>query len=206
MKSIQELRKQAELTQTELAEKLGIDQSYISRVENGIWPLNDAVMQLRLSEALGVPLTDLVSSSMPVHKLFPMVVHGKITHNAGEFYDALKKNAESCTECKSWLEGITKFALKELAEAVWWTYLMSLDISDRKAVLRSLQDGTDKEKWDKNWQKYGNLYFECLEEDWDNRVPRVLHTYAEWKKTHKKEFEEIQKRGKEGGSSREHVQ
>ena len=143
MKTIRELRKQAELSQVELARKLGVDQSYISRIENGIWPLTDSVLQMKLSEALGMPLSDIAPSDMPCHKHFPTVVHGKIVHKASEFYDALKESAEHCESCRKQLQDWSKALKKELAEAVWWTYLMSLDMPDREAVLRSFQDGGD---------------------------------------------------------------
>lgn len=113
MKSIQQLRKQVELTQRELAEKLGVDQSYISKIENGVWHLTDGVLQMKLAEALGVSVSDIAPSNMPCHKHFPAFVHGKIVYNMGELIDALTENEDTCEGCKKLVVDLRNYLLDQ---------------------------------------------------------------------------------------------
>ncbi|TET67120.1 MAG: XRE family transcriptional regulator, partial [Dehalococcoidia bacterium] len=49
---LRELRILAGLTQRELAEKIGVDFSYLSKIENGVLPPPSEKVILRLAEAL----------------------------------------------------------------------------------------------------------------------------------------------------------
>lgn len=104
MKSIKQLRREAELTQEELAQKLGVHQTYVSKLEHGIVPFTDSVLQMKLSRVLEVPLTEIPPSDTPCHSHFPTVVHAKIVYNLAEFYDAVKRNAGRCKSCRDLLE------------------------------------------------------------------------------------------------------
>ena len=113
MKSLQQLRKENELTQSELAEKLGVDQSYISKIENGVFHLTDAIMLFKLSEALGVSLSDIAPTNMPCHKHFPAFVHGKIVYNLAELIDALTENEDICEGCKKLVKDLRNYLLDQ---------------------------------------------------------------------------------------------
>lgn len=58
--ALRELRRQAALTQEELGARMGIDATYISRVEGGRINLRWATLQ-RFLRALGAPLADLAA-------------------------------------------------------------------------------------------------------------------------------------------------
>ena len=56
---LRELRVQAHLTQRELAEKIGVDFSYLSKMENGVLPPPSEKVLLKLAEALGADEDEL---------------------------------------------------------------------------------------------------------------------------------------------------
>ena len=114
MKSVRQLRREMELTQAELAKKLGVDQTYISKLELGIVPFADGVLQMKLSEALGVPLSEISPEHVSCFKHFPTLVHGKIVYNISEFVTAIKKNAEKCKGCKRLYQDMQKAMSKAL--------------------------------------------------------------------------------------------
>ncbi len=58
---IRELRVKAHLTQQELADKVGIDLSYVSRIENGVLPPPSEQVILKLAKALKVDKDELVA-------------------------------------------------------------------------------------------------------------------------------------------------
>lgn len=135
MKSIRQLRKEAQLTQAELARKLSVDQTYISKLEHGIVPFTDVVLQMKLSQALQVPLSEIPPSDTPCHSHFPTVVHSRIVYNLAEFYDAVKRNAGRCKSCRDLLE---KF--KEMAtERFFVDFLHSLTPSERRAYAKLIE-------------------------------------------------------------------
>ena len=56
---LRELRVQAHLTQRELAEKIGVDFSYLSKIENGVLPPPSEKVLLKLAEVLGADKDEL---------------------------------------------------------------------------------------------------------------------------------------------------
>jgi len=60
-KRLRELRIQAGLTQRELAEKIGVDFSYLSKIENGVLPPPSEKAILRLAEALNADRDELIT-------------------------------------------------------------------------------------------------------------------------------------------------
>ncbi len=135
MKSIKQLRCEAKLTQEELAQKLGVHQTYISKLEIGIIPWTDGVLQMKLSQALEVPLSEIPPCDTPCHRHFPTVVHNRIVYNLTEFYDAVKRNADRCKSCRDLLE---KF--KEMAtERFFVDFLHSLTPSERRAYAKLIE-------------------------------------------------------------------
>jgi transcriptional regulator with XRE-family HTH domain len=59
--SLRELRRRAGLTQRELADRTGLDFSYISKIENGRVPPPAADTVLHISRALGEPASRLLA-------------------------------------------------------------------------------------------------------------------------------------------------
>ena len=57
---VRRLRKAHNMTQAELAKKVRVTQGYISQVEAGTKKELGARVALRLAEALGVPVTELL--------------------------------------------------------------------------------------------------------------------------------------------------
>ncbi|MQY72258.1 MAG: helix-turn-helix domain-containing protein, partial [Dehalococcoidia bacterium] len=58
---VRELRILAGLTQRELAEKIGVDFSYLSKIENGVLPPPSEKVILRLAEALNADKDELIT-------------------------------------------------------------------------------------------------------------------------------------------------
>lgn len=65
MNRIKELRKARGLTQTELAERAGVSQQYIARLEKGNVKSPNLLNGLRLAAALGVEPEELISDTSP---------------------------------------------------------------------------------------------------------------------------------------------
>ena len=59
--TVRRLRKARNLTQAELAKKVRVTQGYISQLEAGAKKELGAKVALRLADALGVPVTELLS-------------------------------------------------------------------------------------------------------------------------------------------------
>ena len=59
--TIRRLRERRHLTQAELAQKAKVTQGYISQLEAGTKKELGAKVALRLAEALGVPVTELLA-------------------------------------------------------------------------------------------------------------------------------------------------
>jgi transcriptional regulator with XRE-family HTH domain len=57
---VKRLRKKRGLTQAELAKAAGVTQGYISQLEAGTTKEPGATVAVRLAEALGVPVTELL--------------------------------------------------------------------------------------------------------------------------------------------------
>ncbi|MFQ5996000.1 MAG: tetratricopeptide repeat protein [Dehalococcoidales bacterium] len=62
-KRLRELRIQAQLTQRELAEKIGVDFSYLSKIENGVLPPPSEKVILELAEVLNADRDELIISA-----------------------------------------------------------------------------------------------------------------------------------------------
>jgi len=60
---LREKRRAAGLSQRQLAERVGVDFSYISKLENGRLPAPAADTAVRLAEILGCPAEDLLSAA-----------------------------------------------------------------------------------------------------------------------------------------------
>jgi transcriptional regulator with XRE-family HTH domain len=60
-RSLRELRRRAGLSQRELADRTGLDFSYISKIENGRVPPPAADTVLQISQALGEPASGLLA-------------------------------------------------------------------------------------------------------------------------------------------------
>ena len=169
MKSIQILRKQAEFTQQQLADKIGVERSYISKIENGVVPLTDAVLQMKLSEALGVPLSEI--SPEKCNNRFPAAVHGKLVYSISGYYDAIKENAKRCEVCKREFEEIINSTMKTLQESAYWTYLIHLTPEKRKALKNAFETGEGKEEWIRDW----NRFLDYLRENWESLAPKMAN-------------------------------
>ncbi len=57
---LKQLRKQAGMTQRELANKVGVDFTYLSKIENGAMPPPSQKVILQLAEALNVDKDELI--------------------------------------------------------------------------------------------------------------------------------------------------
>lgn len=58
-KKLRELRSQAHLTQRELAQKIGVDFTYLSKIENGVLPPPSEKVLLLLAESLNADKDEL---------------------------------------------------------------------------------------------------------------------------------------------------
>ena len=173
MKSIQQLRKEAELSQKDLADKLGVDHSYISKIEHGVKPLNDCVLQMKLCQALGVPLKEIAPEKC-VDRRFPVAVHGSVVYSMREYYDAVRKNSH---HCKKDFEQMINDSLKMFAEASYLAYLYHLSAEDQRACEQALGTGKGKDKWTKDLHNFR----QCSLENWQKVGPRMLAAYEKYK-------------------------
>ena len=194
MKSLRQLRKEAELTQSELAQKLGVDQTYISKLEHGIIPLGDSVLQMKLCEALGLPLSEVAPEKCSDRR-FPVAVHGKIVHSMTEYFDAVKENSEHCEACRKDLEQMIQSIMKPVKEAIYLTYTTHLSLEESGAFCEAFRTGKDREKWDKDWESF----VECVKENWDTLVPKMLDL-------RKKYLEMKNSQNSSESAKREHIQ
>jgi HTH-type transcriptional regulator, competence development regulator len=60
-KLLKDLRREKNVSQRELAEKIGVDFSYISKVENDRLPPPAAETTIKIARALGIPVEELLS-------------------------------------------------------------------------------------------------------------------------------------------------
>lgn len=61
--AIRRLRKQRNMTQSELADALGVGQSAVANMENGLVQFSAVDQLRRIAEILGVPLAEIVDSA-----------------------------------------------------------------------------------------------------------------------------------------------
>jgi transcriptional regulator with XRE-family HTH domain len=105
---LRELRRKAKLTQRELASQIGVDFSYLSKIENGVLPPPSEKVILRLAEALKVDKDEL------------LILAGRIPEDIAELLRNKKTLQLLRTEKKRMAErregGIMK-TLKELVSA-----------------------------------------------------------------------------------------
>ena len=104
---LREKRRASGLSQRQLAERAGVDFSYISKLENGRLPAPAADTILRLSEILGCPSEELLS---PAKKL-PSAVEDGITSEpaALRFLDdasRLRLSADELEQLRGTLHGL----------------------------------------------------------------------------------------------------
>lgn len=63
---LRELRRQAGLSQRRLAEEVGVDFSYVSKLENDRLPAPSADTTIRLATAMGVPPEELLAAARKI--------------------------------------------------------------------------------------------------------------------------------------------
>jgi transcriptional regulator with XRE-family HTH domain len=104
---LREKRHASGLSQRHLAERVGVDFSYISKLENGRLPAPSAETIVRLSEVLGCPSEDLLS---PARKLTTAVENGITSEPAAlRFLDdasKLKLSADEWEHLRGTLHGL----------------------------------------------------------------------------------------------------
>lgn len=61
-KKLKSLRKEQNLTQTELSEKAGVGKVTISRLESGVLKESNVSTLLKIAKALGCEVTDIIGS------------------------------------------------------------------------------------------------------------------------------------------------
>ena len=113
-KNIRHIRSNNKMSQQELAEKVGIDRSTISRIENNEveTTLDTAI---KISDALNVPLNDLISKDLTFNNVIPIEISSNVkipvygTIKAGIPIESQEDIIEYVDIPEDWTKGNKKF-------------------------------------------------------------------------------------------------